>query len=197
MTKRKGNGNGKEKWTIIDRWLRRYRVGRVQRYIEAGLSGRGVLVDVGCGDGTILRELSSRFARGVGYDMKTPSSTTGNVEIVNAYLSRAIPLPDASADVVVMLALIEHMDDPEPLLRDARRVLREGGRIVITTPAPSCDPLLRMMAFLRMVSREEIRDHKHYYSRPALRDLLSRCGYSHVRTGAFQFGLNNYVVATT
>lgn len=183
------------KWTVVDRWLRRYRLGKVQPYIEAGLAGRGVLVDVGCGDGTMLRELSPKFSRGVGYDMKTPPSSAGNVEIVNVYIERSIPLPDDTADVVTMIALIEHLHDPEPLLIDARRVLKKTGVIVITTPAPVCDPLLRTMAALRIVSREEIRDHKHYYSRSGLRDLLARCGYEHVRAGAFQFGLNNYAVA--
>ncbi|MGC9108445.1 MAG: class I SAM-dependent methyltransferase [Infirmifilum sp.] len=52
-----------------------------------------------------------------------------------ADLSRdSIPLPDERVDLVLALEFIEHLVNPDHMLREARRVLRSGGSLVISTP---------------------------------------------------------------
>lgn len=52
-----------------------------------------------------------------------------------ADLSRdSIPLPDERVDLVLALEVIEHLVNPDHMLREARRVLRSGGSLVISTP---------------------------------------------------------------
>jgi SAM-dependent methyltransferase len=46
----------------------------------------------------------------------------------------AIPLPDGCADAVVCEHVVEHLDKPLEVLREARRLLRPAGRFVFTTP---------------------------------------------------------------
>jgi SAM-dependent methyltransferase len=45
-----------------------------------------------------------------------------------------LPLADATADVIILIHLIEHIPDSETFMNDLRRVLRPGGRIYIRTP---------------------------------------------------------------
>ncbi|WP_437966172.1 class I SAM-dependent methyltransferase [Sorangium sp. So ce260] len=46
----------------------------------------------------------------------------------------SIPLPDGSADVIAADHLVEHLENPEAVLREAHRLLRPGGRFVFTAP---------------------------------------------------------------
>jgi SAM-dependent methyltransferase len=46
----------------------------------------------------------------------------------------ALPIANSSVDVVMALEVLEHMPDPQKLLAEAARVLRPGGRLVLTVP---------------------------------------------------------------
>lgn len=45
-----------------------------------------------------------------------------------------IPLPDESIDVITSEHVVEHLTDPDAVLREAHRLLRPGGRFIFTTP---------------------------------------------------------------
>jgi demethylmenaquinone methyltransferase/2-methoxy-6-polyprenyl-1,4-benzoquinol methylase len=45
--------------------------------------------------------------------------------------ARALPLPDASADGVMLVSMLHHVDDPGAALAQARRILRPGGRLAL------------------------------------------------------------------
>jgi SAM-dependent methyltransferase len=48
--------------------------------------------------------------------------------------ARELPVPDASADAVTMLDVLEHVDDPEAAIEEARRVVRPGGVAIFSVP---------------------------------------------------------------
>ncbi len=91
------------------------------------------MLDIGCGAGVLLREISERCpaTRLVGVDAVPgldPAWTSHRVD-----LSSGIPLDD-QFDVIVAGEIIEHLPDPDLLVNECRRLLRPGGALVVTTP---------------------------------------------------------------
>ena len=81
-----------------------------------------------------------------------------------------LPFADGHFSAVTLLAVVEHLDPGSLVkpLREVYRVLASDGRVVITTPAPWSDGLLRAMARLRLVSAEEIEEHVYAYTQALL-----------------------------
>ena len=96
------------------------------------------------------------------------------------------------------LAVIEHLPVDEVLshLRDIGACLRPGGTLLLTTPTPAAKPVLEFLAFrLRVISQQEIADHRHYWSSHELMSALHEAGYSDIRMKYFQLRLNRQVIA--
>src|SRR5690606_37369828 len=130
----------------VDRYRRRNRFARTRIANVFSLlppvPGRRV-VDLGCGMGTFTIEAARRGAFAIGVDpapaalraaSRVAAGTTG-ATFVRADAA-ALPLADASADVVLAADLTEHLDDATlgRVLAEAARVLRDSGVLVIYTP---------------------------------------------------------------
>jgi SAM-dependent methyltransferase len=103
--------------------------------LPASTAPHGVLVDVGCGRGELRSWVGDRCARYVGVDVIRHAGFPADGELLLANLDgRAVPLPDASADVVVSAETIEHVENPRALVRDLVRLARPGGLVLVTTP---------------------------------------------------------------
>lgn len=70
-----------------------------------------------------------------------------------------IPFPDESFDAVLMIEVIEHVEGDRQALGEIRRVLRPGGRLILTTPNGATFP-------------EPARYHLRHYTPEALRELV-------------------------
>ncbi|GAA0506875.1 class I SAM-dependent methyltransferase [Deinococcus depolymerans] len=90
------------------------------------------VLDVGTGDGRLLRELAQRGHAGrvVGVD---PTPGPG----VQPASSEALPFPGASFDVVLFARVLAHLPDPARALAEARRVLRPGGQVWAAAHGPA------------------------------------------------------------
>ncbi|AWT36489.1 methyltransferase [Deinococcus actinosclerus] len=82
------------------------------------------VLDVGAGDGRLVRELARRGHAGrvVGVD---PTPGLG----VQRASAEALPFPDARFDVVLFMRVLAHLPDQARALAEARRVLRPGGQV--------------------------------------------------------------------
>ena len=80
----------------------------------------------------------------------------------------ALPVADASLDLVVAFDVLEHLDDDDAAVREVRRVLRPGGRYLVAVP---CDPRL-------WSAHDEAVGHVRRYTRATLSALLVRGGFS-------------------
>jgi SAM-dependent methyltransferase len=89
------------------------------------LAGARVL-DAGCGDRP-YETLLAGAREIVAFDVP------GNAHADIHGSLDAIPLDDASFDVVLCLQVLEHVPDPAAAVRELRRVLRPGGRVLLST----------------------------------------------------------------
>ena len=95
------------------------------------------LVDVGCGGGALARSLVGSFDRYVGCDLNAYEGfPVSNAHVfVRANLNTLpLPLEASSGDLVVAVETIEHLENPRSFVRELVRVVRPGGRVIVTTP---------------------------------------------------------------
>lgn len=127
------------------RW-RASRLGRITDALERDLilelvgppEGQRIL-DVGCGDGTLLAELARRGAIVTGIDadprMLAAARERARAETVEIILvegnAGALPFPDTTFDVVVAVTMLCFVVDAERAVMEMARVLKPGGRVVI------------------------------------------------------------------
>ncbi|MFJ7276978.1 methyltransferase domain-containing protein [Kitasatospora sp. NPDC098663] len=106
------------------------------------LPADGTLVDLGCGAGPTLAAMSRRHprARLVGLDRSAAALSTARtrltrhgrgVQLVQADLRRSLPLAGGCADAVVSYNVLECLTDPAELVREAVRLLRAEGTLVL------------------------------------------------------------------
>lgn len=55
-------------------------------------------------------------------------------DLILADINSGIPLPDESVDLIIMTEVLEHVKKPAEVIKDAYRILRKGGIIILTTP---------------------------------------------------------------
>ena len=101
-------------------------------------------LDLGCGDGRLSAELDA--AELIGADVSGVALARARARLPDARLveldpDAPLPLEDGEFDLVLLAETLEHVRDVQLLLSEARRVLRPGGTLAVTTPATG--PLMR------------------------------------------------------
>ncbi|WP_370383331.1 class I SAM-dependent methyltransferase [Catenulispora sp. GAS73] len=144
----------------------------------AAITAEDTLLDVGPGTGTFLARLSAsgHTAPLAALDFSAESvATCARIPGVRAVRgdARHLPFPDAGFDVVTARHMLYHVDDPAEAVREARRVLREGGRFAAVVnreePYPHFMALLReVLAGHGITRRRSPDEHVHGGNLPAL-----------------------------
>ena len=93
---------------------------------------RGVLYDLGCGESPYKEWLSQYVDRYVGVDW-SGSLHHPTADIV-ANLNEPLPIEDEVADSVFSISVLEHLREPQLMLREAWRILRPGGDLLLQVP---------------------------------------------------------------
>ena len=90
------------------------------------------LLDVGCGPGSITADLAQAVApgRAVGIDFD-PARFDGSTVTLASDRGEHLPFPDASFDAVFACAVLQHVPDPDAIVREMRRVARPGAVVAL------------------------------------------------------------------
>jgi 2-polyprenyl-3-methyl-5-hydroxy-6-metoxy-1,4-benzoquinol methylase len=98
-------------------------------------SARGLVVDVGCGVGRFRGFAADLIQDYIGIDVVRHPALPLDVRFACANLDcEPIPLGPASADVVVAIETIEHLENPRAFVRELSRILKPSGWLIVTTP---------------------------------------------------------------
>ncbi|PLX27402.1 hypothetical protein C0583_03760 [Candidatus Parcubacteria bacterium] len=180
----------RKEFNRLDKFISYLRLIKIKKYIKKNSS----ICDFGCGNGDLLVKLHEEFdfKLAIGVDAFASLSEHKKIKFIKKDISDT-GLEDEEYDTLLMLALIEHIDlnKVDKVLSEAYRIIKPGGKIILTTPTPIAKPVLEFMAFkLKIISSDEIKDHKHYYSLGELSNLLIKRNFKKVSTKHFQFRMN-------
>jgi 2-polyprenyl-3-methyl-5-hydroxy-6-metoxy-1,4-benzoquinol methylase len=144
------------------------------------------VLDVGCGEGQITAELARAGFDVLGIDVAEEplrraraSHPQLDVRLVG---ETDWQLDDASFDAVFSGETIEHVLDTIGWLSEVRRMLRSGGRLLLSTPAHGPLSLLAAALSSRSFERrfDPRSDHVRFYNRRALARLLVDFGFEQI-----------------
>jgi ubiquinone/menaquinone biosynthesis C-methylase UbiE len=148
---------------------------------------RGSVLDVGCGTGDILRQLSKHFEQSFGIDPLKKFVTIAKQRAIDATIqigdAEDLPFESESMDYIISHVVFQHVDR-EIAIREAVRVLRPGGRLIISevlsnsgSRQQSTFAFYRRMLFnYYLVTRHGIKRAKKakaYQTSPAWKELTS------------------------
>lgn len=120
--------------SFVWRYGQERRLEMIRTYVK--LEGARVL-DIGCGLGAYVRAFSRYTDRAYGIDIDAARVETGVTEGLHglvAGVGESLPFSDGSFDGILLNEVLEHVRNDRETVREALRVLRPGGRIVIFVP---------------------------------------------------------------
>lgn len=106
-------------------------------YIEAAKRVNGKVLELGTGAGYGIQHIAASadsFSTVDKTDTKIDFEQYPNVEFHQMTLPSLTKFDDGSFDFVISFQVIEHVDEDDEFIKEASRVLRPGGKLIITTP---------------------------------------------------------------
>ncbi len=134
------------------------------------------ILDLGTAEGRMLSRIKDRYPStvcvGLEYSPDLLALGAGLFQDISFIRADAQNMPffkDASFDVIVAAAIIEHLMNPEEMLRESSRILRPGGILIVTTPHPAWDKIAGAMGMIK----------GSHQSTMSLRSLIDLCVKEH------------------
>ncbi len=137
-------------------------------------------LDLGCGDGRLSAELLARqltIADVSRAALARARSRLPRATALDLDPDAPVPLPDSSHDLVLCAETLEHVRDVQLLLSEARRILRPGGRLAITTPARGRLTALDVLVRGFEARFDPLSPHLRFFTRRSLAMVLGDLGF--------------------
>ena len=167
---------------------------------------KGSILDFGCGNGEVLRAVRNLNPRAklTGVDISSEAirqakTKIGDVRYYKVPDGKNLPLTSSSIDFILSFDVIEHVYDTELAFSEFSRVLKPGGKILISTPYHGFIKNIIIAAFLFDTIYDPLGPHIRFFTKKSLCACLSRVGLVPLKVGYFGrfFPINNamYVLA--
>lgn len=127
---------------------------------------KGTVYDLGCGTKPYEELLLEKADTYIGVDWSNTLHDIAQADIV-ADLNKKLPLQNNTADTVVSFQVMEHLSEPRVFLREAFRILKPYGNIILTVP-------------FQWHLHEEPYDY-YRYTMHGLRYLFEKAGFNNIR----------------
>lgn len=158
---------------------------------------RGRVLDIGAGDNLLVRLYKERAAddpaaqQSVGADVV---DWGGGCTLIKS--SAELPFEDGSFDTVAFIACINHIPERREALREALRVLRPGGRVVITMIGRLVGTIGHAVWWYSEDKHRDVDEHEEMgMDRREIEALLRDAGFEITRRKGFVYRLNTLWVA--
>ena len=160
---------------------------RLLRTLEAvpDLPERPAILEIGCGAGFTADYLEGRFGSYLGIDHshrlielahQRHAGGAARFEVADAAALEA----SSGWDLVVMIGVLHHLEDPLAVLRTARRLLCPGGWVAANEPQPA-NPVIQLARALRKRIDPAYSEDQCTLSAGRLRSLLEAAGFDSIR----------------
>ncbi len=191
---------GQSNLSLIDRLTIKGRIkisqhinSNYEKQIYSTKNTRINVLELGCGyNGFNLIYLSKIFPAidFTGVDVSVKKTENPNVNLVCGDIE--IWQPKLMYDVVLSLAVIEHLTDPSKHFHLIKKCLNPDGKAILTTPTPFNHIIWSNLARFRMIDVNNIDEHKLYLTRGGIYSLAVTHDLSVIQYKQFQLGLNQY-----
>jgi 2-polyprenyl-3-methyl-5-hydroxy-6-metoxy-1,4-benzoquinol methylase len=179
--------------TMLSRVLRRFGVPGRQLVIDL-LRPSEKLLDVGCGDGTFALHAKKKFSEIYGVDISDVAIELASKAVISRedrssfnFLTydadERLPFPDSFFDAITCLAVLEHATHPPSLLKEMKRVLKSGGKLIILIPNDAWLPYRLQYLAGKIPASGGVDEigadwgHLHKFNKTLISKLLSSIGY--------------------
>lgn len=165
---------------------------RARLFVAKGAIAPGTRVlELGCGTGEFTRRVAPAGAEMVALDLSGDLLAKARAKVgARARFARgnaeALPFRDGTFDVVYGCSILHHLD-VEVALREARRVLRRGGRLVFSEPNLTNPQVLLMFKLESLKVRYGGSPDEMAFTRRAITRVLERVGFRRFAVTYFDF----------
>ena len=142
----------------------------------------GKLLDVGAATGFFVEQARVAGWDAIGVEPSAWAAEYARNELrvdVHTGILEVMQFPDEAFDVVTMWEVIEHLPDPRTTLGEVRRIIRPGGRLVLSTP--DAGSLAARLSGRRWLGWRKVPEHVFFFDRANLDRLLRQSGFQPVR----------------
>lgn len=177
---------------ILEKFLAEQRY-KVAKQVLSNFKNKDRVLDIGCGSYPKFL-ISLDFKEKFGIDKYDYDFNNYGVNFIKFDLekNKKLPFEDNFFDVITALALIEHLEEnvTKNLFFEVFRILKNNGIFLITTPSKISKPILELFSRLKIVSKEEIEEHKKYYEISEIYKFFELANFKNINVKLFELGFN-------
>jgi len=178
----------------FDDYLREERIKKAISNFDDGLK----VLDIGCHNRLLfIRKKVSADSVGID-ELEQPAAEnydfTDYTVFHKLHIENDIPIID-TFDVITMLAMFEHLQNREAVVKECFRLLKAGGLVVMTVPSAKADILLSFFVKIKVITEKDFwQQHKNVPDKQAICNMFETNGFRLLKYESFELGLNNLYV---